>query len=247
MLFRRLTISAAATALCASIPLLVSPGLASAHTLLVNPEPLQNNDDAKEPACGCTFGGGLVECPSDYQVTDYEPGETITITWNETIDHDGDFRVAFVAKPPDQVTDAEFEASAIKFTQIDDRGVGLKSGTLTLPMTPCAECTIQVRQFMMGTADPYYYTCAAISIGASAGEGGAPATGGSSAQGAGTGEGATGAGSGGDEGNGKAGGEAVWAGPEQSDGCSLSTGPSALGWSALALALGLARAARRRR
>lgn len=241
----------ASSTFVAALSIGVSPAVA--HTVLVNPQPLTTNDDAKTPACGCTFDGTDVECPADYNVTEYEAGETITITWNETINHDGDFRVAFVAKPPNEVVDGDFEASAIKTTLDDDQDGGLMDTTITLPNTPCEECTIQVRQFMMGAAEPYYYTCAAIRILGGTGEGGGePGTGGTSSNGGASGDGGAGEGASTSSNNNSAeGGEPVWSGPVHNDGCSIGasgTGTSAAGAAfALLTLLGLAFRSKSRR
>ncbi|NUP04889.1 MAG: hypothetical protein HOW73_02385 [Polyangiaceae bacterium] len=242
-----------------SLALLVLPAIASAHTVLVNPEPLTGNDDAKTPACGCTFGGGAIECPADFQITEYMAGETITVTWNETVNHTGEFRIAFVAKPPSEVTDADFGASAVKITVDDQQAGGLVDAEITLPDTPCEECTIQVRQFMEGAQNPYYYTCAAVRIldpggdggaGGSSGDGGAPSTGGSGGT---TSEGGAPVGSGGSTSNGNnadgEGGEPVWEGPHNDDGCGVSNAGSAgdSAWAGAIFALGAFAVARSRR
>ncbi|MBK8941439.1 MAG: hypothetical protein IPM79_28495 [Polyangiaceae bacterium] len=233
-----------------ALVLSTAPSVASAHTVLVNPEPLTTNDDAKTPSCGCTFDGTGLECPPDFQITNYEPGETITVTWNETINHSGDFRITFIDKPPSEVTEADVEASTITMTIPDDQAGGLGDVQLTLPLTPCDECTIQVRQFMEGAADPYYYTCSAISIGGGGGgQGGAAGTGGSNPVGSGGG-GPTGSGGSTGSGTDGEGGEPVWAGPQDDGGCTVAGAGSARGFFALALglaALGFARGRRRSR
>lgn len=38
------------------------------------------------------------------------------------------------------------------------------TATITAPSAPCASCTLQLRQLMMGSAKPYYGSCAAIKI-----------------------------------------------------------------------------------
>ncbi len=38
------------------------------------------------------------------------------------------------------------------------------TATITVPDTPCASCTLQLRQLMTGAAQPYYWSCAAIKI-----------------------------------------------------------------------------------
>lgn len=216
------------------------PQIADAHTVLITPKPLSTDDNAKTAPCGCTFGEGVSQCAPDYMIAPYDLGETISITWNETIDHTGEFRVAFVAKPPEEVTDEEFAASEIQVTVPDEQAGGLRTAELTLPNTACENCTIQVRQFMEGAPSPYYYTCAAIRIGeAPPGVGGGTGDGGSAPIGSGGSTADTGgndsAGPGGTQ---KSEDEPTWAGPVD-DGCSASggLGQSGLGQPGLALSV----------
>src|SRR5690349_15823410 len=70
---------------------LVVPGVADAHIHLTNP--LSRTDlptgDQKEQHCGVLNG------TRTDRVTTYQPGQTITVTWQETINHPGHFRIAF--------------------------------------------------------------------------------------------------------------------------------------------------------
>jgi hypothetical protein len=197
------------------------PASALAHTVLDDPPALSANDDYKTEPCGCVIGG-MPACDDPYATTVYQVGQEITVTWNETVDHAGDFRISFAAKPPSEVLESDFESSPITVTVPDRQAGGLASVTLTLPDVPCDECTIQVRQFMEGAMDPYYYTCASIRIEASgsggggAGAGGAPGTGGEP-------------GLGGEDSNGPsntstgvAGGEPTAAPPPPTSGCSAA-------------------------
>lgn len=238
--FARLVVSASVAAAGLTVT-----GFAASHTVLVDPAPITPNDDAKTTPCGCTFGGGTIPCPTNYAIETYQVGQQITVTWNETIDHTGDFRISFSALPPEQVTGAAMDGATLQATFPDDQAGGLVSQTFTLPTTPCDPCTLQVRQFMEGAASPYYYTCAAIRIvDGGAGAGGAAATGATvgagGATGAGTGGASTGAGSSDDDGA-----ENQWV-PEPDDGCTV--GGASRNGSAAALALaGLALIAMRRR
>ncbi len=144
---------------------------ASAHTVLVNPPPLIGNDDAKTGPCGCTFGGGGIECPTDYTVTELEAGAQVTVSWNETVNHPGEFRIAYAPVAPEAATVADFDDAVDQVTVADDMAGGLFSQTFTVPNTPCDLCTIQVRQFMSDSGDNYF-TCAAVRI-VGSGEGGA--------------------------------------------------------------------------
>ncbi len=209
----------ASFAACA-LTIAAAPLTASAHTVLVTPEPLTSNDGAKTGPCGCTFGSGTDICPPDYQITDVLQGGTITITWNETINHEGDFRVAFVAKAPEDVTVADFDDAAVQVTIPDDNPGGLVDIDFELPDTPCDNCTIQVRQFMDGADPPYYFTCAAVRLSTGGGQGGNGAGGGASEGGGSSARGGSSAGTGGNGSHGSD-GEPTWAGPAEDDGCSV--------------------------
>ena len=182
-------------------------GSAGAHSLLVTPPPISPDDSAKSGPCGCYFGGGPQDpaddpspspCPGDYTVTTLQAGTALKVEWKETINHDGAFRIAFSSKAPEATTKADMDANVM--TEITDEnptsGATL-SATIVVPNEPCELCTIQLRQFMMGAAQPYYYTCAAVKIVADPGTGGAggttstggsnPGSGGASAGGSGAG------------------------------------------------------------
>jgi hypothetical protein len=87
------------------------------------------------------------------------------VTWKETVNHSGKFRVALSTKPINLVTRADLDA-AVLFDGDDMNTVsgGLVSTTITIPNTPCTNCVLQLRQFMAGATKPYYYNCAAIDI-----------------------------------------------------------------------------------
>jgi MYXO-CTERM domain-containing protein len=232
----------------ASVGLLLIPSVVFGHTVLVDPAPMSPNDDAKQAPCGCVIGDPVIPCDDPYEVSVLQTGTEITVTWNETIDHAGDFRVSFSPKPPTEVTEADFEDAAISVTVPDTIQGGIGSASITLPDAPCESCTIQVRQFMKGSAQPYYYTCAAIRL-----EQGPVGTGGGSGSGS-SGSGSSGSGSsstggptsssvsGGDD------GEPTVAPPTPNDGCSVATDAKPGAGTLLAgLALAVAALRKRRR
>jgi MYXO-CTERM domain-containing protein len=181
---------------------------AGAHALLMNPPPLTNDDNAKSGPCGCYFGAGpedptedgtATACPADYKTTTLTAGSQVQVTWKETVNHSGKFRVSLSTKPINLVTRADLDA-AVLYDENDANTVagGLVSTMITVPNTPCTNCVIQLRQFMSGATKPYYYTCAAIDIvspggssssssgaggGASSGSGGVGGMGGASGTG----------------------------------------------------------------
>lgn len=169
---------------------------AAAHSILVNPPPVGQDDGAKSGPCGCYFGGAPQDpaddpspapCPGDYQVTTLTAGAPLKIQWKETINHDGKFRLAFSSKTPDAATKADMDGGVL--VEIDDTNAtagATLSQTVTVPSEPCDLCTIQLRQLMVGAANPYYYSCAAVKIVApDPGNGGGGAGGGTTSTGAG--------------------------------------------------------------
>ncbi len=224
-------------------------GEALAHTLLVNPAPVTDNDNAKSGPCGCEFGGEPA-CPANFPQTELTAGQNVLITWKETVNHAGNFRIAFSTKPVDQVTGADFDGNVL-YEKADENTISgaTLSTSLVVPDMPCSACTIQLRQFMEGAANPYYYSCASVRIVAPAGEGGAGGAGGGGGAG---GEGEGGEGQGGDTGEGGSTGPGPAATPPKIDTgglCSMGVaapGGSALGFAAIG-ALALIALARRGR
>jgi hypothetical protein len=154
-------------------------------------------------------------------VTTFTPGETITVTWYEYIDHDSYYRVAFDndgddafeaidPEPGEQMADDPAVMRPLSdvilgyYRESED---GNCDGTtcsiqVTLPTTPCDNCTLQVLQYMYGSGNPNYYQCADIVIsgdgaGGAGGAGGGGAGGGGAGGAAGGAAGAAGGGAGG--------------------------------------------------
>ncbi len=140
------------------------PSAAFAHSLLVDPAPVTNDDGAKTGPCGCEFGG-TPACPNNYPVTEVVAGQTYTVKWKETINHAGDFRIAFSSNSVQTVTGADLDANVLDTVADNNTTAGAElTTTVTIPNTPCASCTLQLRQFMDGAAQPYYYSCASIKV-----------------------------------------------------------------------------------
>ena len=160
--------------------------MALGHMAMEEPLPRYPSDgSAANKACPCGVGESNRFCdvPSDRSdpdrstdVTTYAPGETITLTWRETIGHAGRWRVAFDADGADM---DDFNAN-ILLDIPDPSGTAGNTGNgdlwevqVTLPTTPCDNCTLQLVQMMDGnTTDPVpdpvgrssYYQCADIEI-----------------------------------------------------------------------------------
>jgi hypothetical protein len=103
-------------------------------------------------------------------VTTFAPGATITVEWDETVDHPGHYRIAFDDDGDDVFVNPNNPDDNFAFTlkePIADKAGGHYTQQITLPTAPCANCTLQLMQIMT-TQVPYnsfYYQCADISIG----------------------------------------------------------------------------------
>lgn len=149
----------------ASLSLFVgSPALA--HIQLESPT--ARISDQKTGPCGAAGS------TRGQNVTTFEAGETITITWRETINHPGHYRISFDADGQDDFGDPaafdDFDSNpAVMLDNIGDANGGTYSEQLTLPTEPCDSCTIQVVQVMTdkapyGDGNDLYYQCADIRI-----------------------------------------------------------------------------------
>lgn len=92
-------------------------------------------------------------------------GQTITVTWEETIYHPGRFEFYFSSQG-----DANF--TFLKSVDNNQQGLPLPhqfSTTLTLPNVSCNGCTFQMIQVMAENpaAPTYYYSCADMQLTAS--------------------------------------------------------------------------------
>lgn len=147
--------------------LALTPSLASAHIALVSPSP--RTASQKVGPCGAA---GSVRGTN---VTTLAPGATITVTWKETIDHPGHFRIAFDSdgqdflRPPDAMTTTLGADESVVGTGVqvlvdliaDIQGNNPAGGRtytqdITLPNIECDNCTLQVIQLM--TDKPPYTT-----------------------------------------------------------------------------------------
>lgn len=164
-------------------------GIAGAHIKLIDPPPRVN--DLKTAPCG---SGTSVRGTN---VTTFAPGETITVTWDETVDHPGHYRISFDNDGNDfqnpSTPDDNFPETLVE--PIADKAGGRYTQDVTLPTTPCENCTLQLVQ-VMTTQVPYnsfYYQCSDIRIaddgGSGVDPGGDGTSGGCNAGGAGSGAG----------------------------------------------------------
>ncbi len=131
---------------------LLLPTLAFAHAHLLTPAP-RNTLANKVGPCGVARTASSVN---------FAPGATITVTWTETIDHPGHYRIAL-----SPANDLGFDANVLKDNIPNPTGAqATNSTTVTLPTTPCTQCTLQLIQVMTNTTpSSNYYSCTDITIG----------------------------------------------------------------------------------
>lgn len=178
--FRRLRFAAL---LSLGLVLMVAP--AAAHIMMDEPLPLTDDDDAKLNPCGCYFGAEPNEpedsspspCPADYPIESFRAGQITLVTFRETINHPGSFRIAFSPNPPEAATPEDFDANVL-YDEVDENSEsgGIIDAQIEIPDAPCALCTLQLRQTMTDDPrSPHYFNCAAIVIEGDAGDGDADA------------------------------------------------------------------------
>ncbi len=147
------------------------PSVANAH--ITQTFPATRTSAQKQGPCGETGSVRGAE-----QV--FEPGETITVTWDETVEHPGHYRIAFDVDgenfPLPNTPDDDFEVTLVD--QIPDRNVNGNdrgySQEITFPDIECENCTLQLIQIMT-TNIPYnsfYFQCSDIALRSAGGGGG---------------------------------------------------------------------------
>lgn len=192
-----------------ALALMSLAGVASAHITLNEPTARHPAASLKDGPCG--VGPGDVRATDPARITRYEPGETITVRWTETINHPSHFRIALVEHDEQLVDPTGFDDTSggdhVLLDGIVDHDA--PSGeqyeqAVTLPNEPCRACTLQLIQVMQdkppwGDGNDIYYQCADLVIEAGAGgaSGGTGGAAGSGSGGATIGSGGTGAMSGG--------------------------------------------------
>lgn len=168
---------------------LLVPSVVSAHIHMTSP--LSRTDlptgDQKEQHCG-TVGWNRADHLDRVQM--FAPGATITVTWAETIQHPGYFRIAFqpngeifgippagagVGGFPDtpQLGLDAMNGSIVLVDRIPD---GTLSQQITFPDMECTNCTLQFIQVMtdkapyttLANSDDIYFNCADITLSATA-------------------------------------------------------------------------------
>lgn len=149
----------------ALVPLLICSSLAvaQAHISLLSPAPRTSAQKIGPCGSGESVRGAALT---------FQPGETITVEWDETVDHPGHYRISLNMdgqefQLPNQPTDA-FPETLVD--QIADKAGGLYSQEITFPDQECDNCTLQLMQIMT-TNVPYnsfYFQCADIVLSSAA-------------------------------------------------------------------------------
>lgn len=172
--------------------LLAWPLTAAAHIHLTAPTARTDSvtGDQKDGPCG------VLNQERTTRVTNYQPGETIMVTWSEPIQHPGWFRIALQPNgdvfpiPPASNGPSNVGASNMPTedrTGMTDAPTGamilkdrIPDGTLmtqvTLPMIECTNCTLQFIQVMIdkplyttdAASDDIYFNCADVTLAANA-------------------------------------------------------------------------------
>ncbi len=87
-------------------------------------------------------------------------GQTVELSWEETIDHPGYYRIAF-----SPANDLGFDQNVLVLKVDDLPNVHNYKATITVPNTPCTGCTLQMIQYMTESNPPsLYFSCADINI-----------------------------------------------------------------------------------
>jgi hypothetical protein len=163
---------------------LTAPGPALAHFALRSPESWRVQDGLGNPQKTGPCGDEGTAATTGI-VTPFSPGETITITIDETIHHPGHYRVALAVndrselpEPPPVtkgetdcgsapiMTPAVFPVLADGMLEHTSPFSGTQTFQVTLPTdVTCTRCTLQILEFMSEHGAPcFYHHCADISI-----------------------------------------------------------------------------------
>ena len=121
-----------------------------------NPESLTpgrtDSDALKSGPCG--------NVPRTNSPTVLEAGSTVTVEFESTIFHQGDFRIAF-----SEANDTGFDESVLVTDIPDYANQRYRSQEITLPDIECDQCTLQLIQVMRDRTPPTnYYACADIQL-----------------------------------------------------------------------------------
>jgi len=180
------TFSPTVLRLATASSLFLFSAVSAAHVDLQQPTPRlagqANDPQLKTGPCGQTANGRTAN------VNVYTPGETITVRWNEYIDHPSYYRIAFDDDGDngfEMRTDGQTNAAADNpvamenalgmdaeilsiVPEVNDTttgaGTDVREVQVTLPNITCENCTLQLIQYMYNNPMQGYYQCADIAL-----------------------------------------------------------------------------------
>jgi hypothetical protein len=112
----------------------------------------------------------------------FQPGETITVVFNETVNHPSHYRVSFNPDgddfpDPESVDDVQSGAPHTLVDGVLDEEAAVQQLAVTFPDLECENCTLQLIQVMHdkgangfggrtaeGGNDDMYYACADVAL-----------------------------------------------------------------------------------
>jgi hypothetical protein len=171
---------------------LLTAAVADAHFVLQAPANWMVQDGAGGPEKLGPCGNETPQTPTN-AVTPYQPGDQVTIRFDEVVPHPGHYRVALAPTQSDlpaepTVTPTAQDPCASAAVQNNPAlpiladnvlpHTAVLSGTQTITVTlpsnpPCTNCVLQVIEFMSSHGAPcFYHHCANITIGAPGDAGG---------------------------------------------------------------------------
>jgi hypothetical protein len=165
-----------------AITFVLSGELAYAHIHLTSPRSRTDSLTGDQKTEHCGLVGRIPD-----RVTTLKPGETITVTWLETINHPGHFRIAFQPVGDTFGIPPAGNGPPAGFPSLDQTGLtdasgalilkdfipdGMLSATITFPNIECDTCTLQFIQVMTdkppyttdAASDDIYFNCADITL-----------------------------------------------------------------------------------
>lgn len=147
------------------LAVVLAPATAAAHIHLT--APTTRTTSQKVGPCGAT---GSVRGAN---VTVLEPGSMLTVTWDETINHPGHYRISFDPDGQDFTVPLSFtdttQTENVLVDSIADRAGGAYTQVVQLPNMACENCTLQLIQMMTdkppyGDGNDIYFQCADIAL-----------------------------------------------------------------------------------
>jgi hypothetical protein len=106
--------------------------------------------------------GGLARTKTPTILT---AGQQLVVQWEQTINHPGYYRIAF-----SPAADAGFDQNVLVPMFPNVIGQQFFQTTITVPSTPCTDCTLQLEMYMTETNPPsLYYSCSDVEIRAAGG------------------------------------------------------------------------------